>query len=98
MRWKDYAKKRCKDECPKNKSKKLNQGCKYAASNARISAMHSTSLACTSFAFSNNGLIFSGVIASVGSGSNVPATGCGGIDLTDPVFATGARGLIAPVL
>jgi len=43
-----------------------------ASINARISAMHSCSFTCTSFAFSNKGLMFSGVmiIASLGSGKD----------------------------
>lgn len=35
-----------------------------AANSSRSSATHSLHLACTSFAFSNNGLMFSGVMAN----------------------------------
>jgi len=52
-----------------------------AASNERISAMQSLSRAWTSRAFSSKGLMFSGVMASLGSGSVA-----GGIERTEPVF------------
>jgi hypothetical protein len=73
--------------------KQTNQACRSTCklNNDLISAMHSFRRSCTSFAFSNSGLIFSGVIANFGSGSPLERR-WGGIDLTEPFFgAFGSR-------